>query len=321
MDDSELRALLAAQQAQIAALVAALAPAAATLTLAELYQRYEAAQRHRAGWRAASFMLRPVVTMHGPRATSSLIPADWTSYRLSRGTLAPSSLNFTLRCLKAMLRWGRREGLMPTVPQLCDAAKQPQKAHRETAPTEADVGKLLDEAEEAKDRVIVLCACDSGMRNTEIRLLQWSWVDRVAMLIRLPASITKSRKARPVPMTKRQLAAIDNIPRDIRSPYVLRSQKGGGPFSRDRMTRRWRALAELAELEAAPGEKRVRLHDGRHGYATNAVARGVRIEVVSEILGHASLEQTRAYVQPRPRDLADARETFEAGIERDRARR
>jgi hypothetical protein len=47
----------------------------------------------------------------------------------------------------------------------------------------------------------------------------------------------------------------------------------------------------------------------------------VRIEVIQEVYRHASLDQTRDYIQTDGTDLTAARETFEAGIERDRTRR
>jgi integrase len=318
--DEELRALLAAQSRLIAELTERLAPRARVLPLAELYAQHEIAQKHRPGWKTNAFMLRPIVKLLGARDCAGLLVADWTAYRVSRDDLAPTSLNLALRCLKAMLRWGKREGLLSVVPQLCDAGKLKQKAHRETAPTEADVGKLLDACVQPRDRVIVLCACDSGMRNTEIRLLEWSWVKRDKMEIDLPAAITKSRKARSVPMTRRELAAIDAMPRDIRSPLVLRSSRTGEALTQSWMSILFRQLAAAAEIKAVPGERRVHLHDGRHGFATNAAERGVRIEVLSEILGHASLEQTRAYVSRRKGDLAAARVLFEAGIVKDSGR-
>jgi integrase len=234
-----------------------------------------------------------------------------------RSDLAPSSLNYSMRVLKALLRWGKAEGLVETLPQLLEAKKQKAKRHRETAPTQAEVGRLLDEADRARDRVIVLCACDAGMRNTEIRKLERAWVDRARMEIRLPDTITKGHKSRVVPMTSRLLAAIDAIPRDIRSPLVLVSPRSGGPYSQGHMTIMWRRLAELAQLEAAPGERRVRLHDGRHGAGTNMAEAGVPIEIIQRILGHASLDQTADYVQRRSGDLPRARALLEAVIKRD----
>jgi integrase/recombinase XerD len=318
VDDAELRALLAAQARLITELSERIAPTRPVLPLRVMYNMYEAAQRARRGWRTAAAMLSPFVAMFAARDVSSLQVADWTAYRVSRADLKASSLNYTMHALKAMLRWGKTEGHLDAVPQLCEARRQPAKAHRETAPTETDVGKLLAETNRARDRVIILCACDAGMRNSEIRLLERSWVDRARLEIRLPESITKTRKSRVVPITRRLLAAIDAVPRDIRSPLVLVSPQTGGPYCQDLLLRVFQRLAELAGVKSAPGEGKVRLHDGRHSAATRMAEFGVRIEVIQQILGHTSLERTRAYVQRRSGDLDAARELLERGIKNDR---
>jgi integrase/recombinase XerD len=321
VDDAELRALLAAQARLITELSERIAPTRPTITVAELYKTCEISQQHRPGWVTSAHLLRPLIKRWGSRDVASLMVADWTAYRVERSDLAATSLNSVLACLLAMVRWGKREGMYPAVPQLCEAKRLKAKKHRESATTEEDVEHLLFESDLARDTFIILAANDAGLRNSEIRLLEHSWVDRARLQINLPAAITKSRRARSVPITRRLLASIDALPRDIRSPLVLRSPRTGGAYSRNWMSMIWRGLAERAELKPAAGEKRVPLHSGRRGYATRAVERGVRIEVLQQILGHANLQQTADYVASRPTDLSSARETFERGIERDRTRR
>jgi integrase len=313
LDDAELRAILAAQARLIAELSERLAPTRRSVPLGELYAHHEAARKARPAWYSVKAMLLPFVDRYRERDAGSLVVQDWMAYREARTDLAPSSRNLTLAYVKSMLRAAVASGLLDVEPKLCAAPTEKQKDHRETAPNEDEVQRLLSVCTKPRERVIVLCACDSGMRRNEIRQLQWSWINRERREIRLPNWACKGERGRVVPATPRELAAIDNMPRDIRSPYVLRNAKGN-PYAVQMFTNWARALATAAGLQAVPGEERVHLHDLRHGYATNAVERGARIEVVSEILGHASLEQTRAYVQSRPRDLEAAREAFESGI-------
>jgi integrase len=320
MDDAELRALLAAQARLIAELSDRLAPVRPTLALGELYKRHEAARKARPAWYSVRAMLLPFVERYADRDAGTLAVRDWTDYREGRAALAPSSRNTTLAYVKAMLGWAVEQGLLADRPPICKALNEKQRDHRETAPDESELQRLLAACTKPRERVIVLCACDSGMRRNEIRQLQWSWIDWDRRTLSLPNWACKGGRGGVVPATRRELAAIDNMPRDIRSPYVLRNARGE-PYAKQMFTNWFRALALKAGIEAVPGETRVRLHDGRHAYATNAVARGVRIEVVSDVLRHASLEQTRAYVQRRPRDLEQARDDFERGIERDTTRR
>lgn len=320
MDDSELRALLAAQSRLIAELSERLAPTVSTLTLRELYARYEASSKARRSWDTIMYLLRPTVREYGARPAASLRVTDWTTFRAAgEGKWSGSTLNQQLAWLKTLLRWGVDQGLLPVEPHLCRAKPAKVKIARETAPTEDDAAAMLALAG-ARMRVVVLCVFDAGMRRNEYRQLQRAWLDRERMEIRMPNWACKGSRGRTTQLTSRLLRAIDAIPRDIRSPYVLTNADTGEPFAAATYTKLWRALAADAGLQAVPGEVRVRGHDGRHGFATQAVCRGVRLEVVSDMLGHASLETTRIYVQRRGSDLAKAREDFERGIEKDRHR-
>jgi integrase len=218
-----------------------------------------------------------------------------------------------------MLNWATAQGRIPHNP-LAAAKRAKARSHRETAPREHDISALLEETD-PRQRVIVLCATDSGMRRAEIRLLSWDWIDRDASVILLPGSACKGGRGGPVPATKRLLEAIDAIPRHVRSPYVLTNALTGEPYSLRVISRWFREAADAAGIQAAPADGRVHLHDCRHAFASNATRRGVRIEVVSEILRHASLDQTRDYVQTASDDLTAARVRFEAGIAEDQQRR
>src|SRR6266704_32679 len=69
------------------------------------------------------------------------------------------------------------------------------------------------------------------------------------------------------------------------SGYVF-TGLGGDPLAPDRLTRHFRALA------AAAGLPPIRLHDLRHGAATIALAAGVELKVVQDMMGHASIVLT-----------------------------
>lgn len=317
MDDTELRALLAAQAAQISALVAALQPSQPTVTFGELYQKYETAQKHRTSWATISFALRRPLKAFGSRVAMALRPTDWTEHRASIKGLSERTLNQDLTWLRAVLNWSVREGLIPSNPLVSSRRVKIDKKHRETAPPESDVLAMLDVCTRPIERVLVLAWADSGLRNGESRRLEWSWLDRARMEIRLPNAVCKNKRGGPVPMTQRLLDAIDAMPRRLGSPYILPNPRGE-PYTTVTVCAWSRALVKRAGLQPAPGDKRVRPHDFRHGYGTNAAERGVRIEVIQKVLRHSSLQQTSDYVQSRSDDLARARELFEAGIKRGR---
>ena len=69
------------------------------------------------------------------------------------------------------------------------------------------------------------------------------------------------------------------------SGYVF-TGLGGDPLAPDRLTRHFRALTQAAGLPP------IRLHDLRHGAATLALAAGVELKVVQDMMGHASIVLT-----------------------------
>jgi len=306
------------------------AKSAPTITLRQLYEKYEAAHRSTHSWSTVEIRLRSVVAALGDRDVMSLRVLDWTDYRADREKQeiptgkpgrfrSAATINCELTFLKAMLNWAAAQGRIPHNP-LAAAKRVKAKSHRETAPREHDISALLEETG-ARQRVIVLCATDAGMRRGEIRSLSWDWIDREAGVITLPGWACKGGRGGPVPATKRLLEAIDAIPRHLRSPYVLTNPTTGERFSLRVISRWFRELADRAGVQAAPADGRVHLHDCRHAFASNATRRGVRIEIVSQVLRHASLDQTRDYVQTASDDLTTALERFEAGIVQDRERR
>lgn len=303
-------------------------PAGPSLTVAELYARYEAASKGRKSWASIRVHLAGCVTAFGARDAAGLKVIDWTEYRARRElelvprgngrTYSPTTINTQLSYLKVLLNWGVTQGLLLANP-LQKAKRSAQRAHRETAPAEVDISALLEQAD-VRATAVVLCATDAGLRRLEIRSLQWAWIDREAMLIRLPGWACKGGRGGAVPMTRRLREALDAIPRALRSPWVFTSPRGGARYSLRAFSRWFRAVADAAGIQAAPEDGNVHLHDCRHAFASNATRRGVRIEIVSQVLRHASLDQTRDYVQTSDVDLRAAREAFEAGIERDKRR-
>lgn len=301
-----------------------------TVTVKELYDKYEFAMaRALKSWQTMEHRLRAFVKKFGAREAMSLRVLDWSDFRAEREreeiptgkpgrTRRASTLNLELGVIKAMFSWGVAEGRIPHNP-IAAAKRVKTRRHRETAPHEADIESLLASAE-TRQRAVILCATDAGMRCSEICALSWEWIDREAMVIRLPSWACKNGRGGTVPATARLIDAIDAIPRSLRSPYVFTSPRSGAQFNRRTISRWFRDVADLSGVQATPADGRVVLHDLRHGYASNATRRGVRIEIVSEVLRHASLDQTRDYVQTSDADLHEARRLFEVGIERDQRR-
>lgn len=300
------------------------ATAAPSVTVREIYEKYElhASRALADSWDTYEDRLLPFVAALGDREVASLRALDWTDYRAAREreeyapgrTRKASTLNLELGCIKAMFHWAMAEGRIPHNP-FAAAKRVKTRRHRETAPRHEELDRLIAESS-GPQLVVVLCAVDSGMRCSEIASLSWDWIDRQAMSIALPNWACKGKRGGVIPMTARLLEAIEAMPRKLRSPWVLASNRGpDGRYNRRTLSRWWRAAADAAGLQAAPGDDKVHLHDGRHSAASCAVAAGVPIEVVSRsLLRHSSIAQTLDYLQLPPPDLNMARALIEDGI-------
>jgi integrase len=103
---------------------------------------------------------------------------------------------------------------------------------------------------------------------------------------------TKYSKGRRVPLTRELEAALKKA-RHPKGDLVF-SRTGGGYLEADQ----FRHVLEAACKRA--GVRRVRWHDLRHSFASNAVASGVPLNVVQAWLGHSTIAMTMKYAHLAP---------------------
>ncbi len=158
---------------------------------------------------------------------------------------------------------------------------------------------------------LVLLALNTGLRRGELFALRWRDVDLAAMRLTVQGSFAKGGQTRHVPLNSEAIAVLltwrDGTVPAQDAPVMNRPEQNGTlifpsvddkPF--DTIKTVWRALMKAAQIAD------FRFHDLRHTFASRLVQRGVDLNTVRELLGHADLKMTLRYAHLRPENTAAA---------------
>jgi integrase/recombinase XerC len=162
----------------------------------------------------------------------------------------------------------------------------------------------------ARDRAILELLYSTGVRVSELVMLDWIDVDRRGEVVRV---LGKGRKERIVPIGATALTALDDYrrrwPADRRRDEraVFLNARGG------RLT--VRSVARIVAHHVGRAETRVRAspHAFRHSFATHLLNAGADLRAIQELLGHASLSTTQRYTHV---DFARLAEVYDKSFPR-----
>jgi len=142
---------------------------------------------------------------------------------------------------------------------------------------------------------IIQTALLTAMRLGEILTLRWKDVDLNNNLITIRAEISKSKKQRKIPISKR-LKEILKEQRYISglSGMVFLTQNGKpySPKNSSALKRTFTTARKKSDLMD------LRFHDLRHTAATRMAENGASLVAVKEICGHANINTTLQYFHP-----------------------
>ncbi len=209
--------------------------------------------------------------------------------------------------------------------------------------TKDEVRRFLEVAADDRLAGIWRLALATGLRRGELLGLTWTDIDeraiKVARQVLLrPGPVrnaprvyvretTKTRRTRQVRIDEATAAALRRWRADqsaerlafgpawktggglgFEAPWLV-TEPDGSVVHPDTLRARWRRLAKLAGVPEIP------LHGARHSYAMLALAAGVRLDVVSRQLGHASIATTaNIYTHHDDEAAAEAAEKVAAVI-------
>ncbi|RYH66443.1 MAG: site-specific integrase [Alcaligenaceae bacterium] len=145
---------------------------------------------------------------------------------------------------------------------------------------------------------LLLFLLSTGARLNEAMQAKWEQIDIDRGVWRIPATNSKSKKTRSVPLNDSALWVLEQLWTKGKHVYLFVNKATDKPFVT--ITRAWYRLREKAGIEE------LRIHDLRHSFASFLVNGGRSLYEVQQILGHSDPKVTMRYAHLSVRALKEA---------------
>lgn len=220
-----------------------------------------------------------------------------------KGKLANKTLNNHLsvlkKCLGTAYEWSGLAGTPPKVIWL--KSMQPKMDYLTSEESEA----LLANAEGIVYELL-LTALRTGMRQGELKGLQWSSIDWESRLITVQHSRNdytkeldspKSNRVRHIPMAPDLYQTLHKRRKEIGYVFLDLDKHA---FDEQRLRLR------LAKICRKAGLRKIGWHTLRHTFASQLVINGTALPVVQALMGHSTITMTMRYTHLAPSTLRSA---------------
>jgi integrase/recombinase XerD len=231
---------------------------------------------------------------------------------------SPYRIHRVISALRSILGFLHKENIVTSnVAAQIGKPKLPQRLPKAMTPTE--VSKMLEatlkhsrRAEKTRNWALIAFLYGSGLRISEclsLTLEEGSSLIRTDGIVTSVRVVGKGNKERIVPLSASAQTALQQWLRhrklegDLTNPYVWVNTSGRSKGKR--MTAQGvDKIIRTAGLEAGLGGKSA--HKLRHSFATALVNAETPIELVKDIMGHASIATTQIYVKASEKRLQTA---------------
>ena len=153
---------------------------------------------------------------------------------------------------------------------------------------------------------MILTALRTGMRQGELKGLQWSSIDWENRIIAVRHSYCDYSKSLTAPKSNR----VRYIPMDVDLYELLLARKKETGFvflDKDRQPfNSFRLGGQIARLRKRAGLRKIGWHTLRHTFASHLVMRGVPMTAVQMLMGHVMITTTMRYAHLAPSTLRSA---------------
>jgi integrase len=149
---------------------------------------------------------------------------------------------------------------------------------------------------------LVLLSLSTGVRRGTLFGLEWRDVNFPERILTLREEIEKSDKTRYMHLNDTAYDTLskwkEQSEKTTSNALIFPSPKNGGQM--DNCKNSWKALLKRAEIE------NFRWHDMRHDFASQLVMKGVDLNTVRDLMGHADLKMTLRYAHLAPENKLQA---------------
>ena len=165
-----------------------------------------------------------------------------------------------------------------------------QEQKRKRYPSADELERLmaaLDRHADQQAADILRTCLLTGCRAGEAMGARWADIDLDAGVWTKPGSTTKQKTDHVVPLSAPVKQLLTELRRRTNGPWVFPADSE--PGHRVTVQKSWLALC------AAAGIKGLRIHDLRHGFASQLVSGGASLPLIGSLLGHTNPQTTNRY--------------------------
>jgi len=222
--------------------------------------------------------------------------------------LAPATANHHIKLIRHMLNLAVEWEMLDKNPaSRIHMFAEDNKVERYM--NDAQLANLLEVLRTDSCRSVCLIAMfllATGCRLNEALSACWSQVDKDKRVWRIPASNSKSKRMRPVPLNETALDVLNQLNTEGVYEHLFINTKTKKPYVN--IAKVWEKLRSKAGLP------HLRLHDLRHQAASNLINSGATLFIVQAILGHSDPSVTQRYSHLAMKTLNDASDNASAII-------
>lgn len=269
-------------------------------TLKQILQHYKETEVEQYN-SSVSLLARVKTWMNNPladRYLASLTTMDFIDYSTERlEEVKPATVRRDLMVIASVFNIARYDFQLPIDNDILKPVfrRLTQGPARERRLSEEESVKLFEQAKLYSNEAVacINLAIETGMRRGEIAQLKWSFIKLDKGYIHLPATITKNKQDRQVPLSHKAVDVLKEL-RPKKTGQVFKS------FSRpDSITQFFSRICKRADI------KDFCFHDLRHE-AASRIAPHVTTAVLAKIMGWKSIQMAMRYYNPTAEELVTA---------------